>query len=185
MPDMSTTGLEQRSMWRPGMKSIGIYEQKRQLTEARAEFGWLREGSTVVQQQALFDLDRAFSNFFDAGKGRGRARYPKFRRRGIDESFPVRDISLKRISRRHATVYIPKLGWVRFRAHREWSHDESAISARVSLNNGHWHIAFTTPPAPKIEAKTGAAVGIDRGVNNTIATADGQLLHMPCFTAGE
>jgi putative transposase len=178
-------GLEQRSMWRRGMKSVGVYEQKRQLTEARAEFDWLRAGATVVQQQALFDLDRAFTNFFDACKGKGRAKYPTFKRRGINEGFAVRDVNVRRVSRRVGVVFIPKLGWVRFRAHRDWSLYGAATSARVSLRNGQWHIAFTTPPPAKIEARTGAVVGIDRGVANTIATSDGVLLHIPGLTPGE
>src|SRR4051794_32188415 len=42
--------------WRPGRRSApGFAEQCRQLTRARAEFGWLRGGSVTVQQQALKD----------------------------------------------------------------------------------------------------------------------------------
>lgn len=68
---------------------VNVVTQSRELTEARTEFDWLREGSTVVQQGALRDLDRAFANFFAK-----RAGYPKFKRRGAGESFVVRDVRL-------------------------------------------------------------------------------------------
>ena len=35
-----------------------------QLTEARAEYAWLRAGSQTVQQQALRDFAQAMQNFF-------------------------------------------------------------------------------------------------------------------------
>ncbi|TMR93241.1 hypothetical protein EJK15_40330 [Nonomuraea basaltis] len=45
--------VEQHEHGRPGRKSApGFAEQCRQLTEARAEFAWLRAGSIIVQQQA-------------------------------------------------------------------------------------------------------------------------------------
>jgi hypothetical protein len=43
-------GLEQRSMWRRGMKSVGVYEQKRQLTEARAEKAQRDEAEAEVEK---------------------------------------------------------------------------------------------------------------------------------------
>lgn len=59
---------EQHAHWRPGRASApGYNEQARQLTEARAEFGWLRAGSVTVQQQALRDFAQAMSGFFRAG----------------------------------------------------------------------------------------------------------------------
>jgi hypothetical protein len=46
--------VEQHRHWRPGRKSApGYPEQCRQLTQVRAEHEWLREGSQMVQQQAL------------------------------------------------------------------------------------------------------------------------------------
>lgn len=57
-------GREQRKLWHRGMKSISVYGQKRSLTEARNTTDRLGAGSSVVQQQALFDLDRAFGNWW-------------------------------------------------------------------------------------------------------------------------
>ena len=45
--------VEQQQHWRPGRHAPGYSEQAAQLTEARAEYGWLRAGSQTVQQQAL------------------------------------------------------------------------------------------------------------------------------------
>jgi hypothetical protein len=77
--------LEQHRHWTPGRRSApGFAEQCRQLTEARAEFEWLRGGSIIVQQQALKDFGQAMANFF--GKTHRR---PTWRKRGQGEGFRI------------------------------------------------------------------------------------------------
>lgn len=134
-----------------------------------------------MQQAALRNLDRAFVNFFA-----GRAKYPIFKRKSEREgSFVVRDLAVRRLNRRWGVVTIPKVGPVRFRISRVWAEIEKATSARITHGNGRWHIAFTTLPAEKIEAGTGDVVGIDRGVKNTLATSEGQMLQAPSLRVGE
>lgn len=189
-------GLEQRSMWHRSKHDRGTHPeygvldadrvttatQMRELTALRGDLDWLRAGSTVVQQAALRDLDRAFSNFFA-----GRAAYPRFKRR--DEragGFVVRDLTVHRLNKKWAEVQVPKVGRVRFRLTRAWADVAAATSARVQLRHGHWHVSFTTPPPAKHVAAPGApTVGIDRGVKNTLATSDGRMWHMPGLSAGE
>jgi len=126
-------------------------------------------------------LDRAFANFFA-----GRASYPQFKRRSEREgSFVIRDLTVKRLNRKWGVVTVPKVGQVRFRISRLWAEIEAATSARVTHRNGRWHIAFTTPPAEKVTAATGAVVGIDRGVKNTLATSEGNMIQAPSLTEGE
>lgn len=63
--------VEQQSWWRPGRSAApGYYAQAAQLTEARAAFGWLREGSQMVQQQALRDFAQAMANYFAGTRGK-------------------------------------------------------------------------------------------------------------------
>ncbi len=62
--------VEQHSHWRRGKKSApGFAERCRQLTEARRENEWLREGNADVMQQALKDFARAKSARFTSGFG--------------------------------------------------------------------------------------------------------------------
>lgn len=178
--------LEQRSMWTKDKRhfaaKITTATQMRELAELRGDLDWVGAGSSVVQQGALRDLDRAFDNFFA-----GRAEYPQFKRRTRDAgSFVVRDVLVKRQGRRTAVVHIPKVGYVRFVLSRPWADIATATSARVTLRNGRWHVSFTTKTLPaKIVAGTGAAVGIDRGVANSIATSDHQFAHAPGLSDGE
>jgi transposase len=72
--------------------------QAAQLTEARAEFRWLADGSQMVQQQALRDFARAMANFFA-----GTHRKPTWRKAGQDEGFrivAVKASHIRRLSRK-------------------------------------------------------------------------------------
>jgi hypothetical protein len=109
--------LEQWSMWtRDKGPTPGYAEQARQLTEARAEFVWLRAGSQTVQQQALRDFDQAVKNFYA-----GTHRRPTWRKAGLHEGFRIVGPPATRIiklNRKRAQVLVPKVGWVRFRISR-------------------------------------------------------------------
>lgn len=183
-------GLEQRAMWArdkhnrgPGLDAerVTTASQMRELAVLRKNLDWLRLGASVVQQAALRDLDRAFSNFWA-----GRAKYPTFKKHDArNGGFVVRDLTVRRLNKRNGFVTIPKIGVVRFRISKLWSDIEAATSARVTQRNGQWHVSFTTPAAPKIVAGTGALVGIDRGVANTITTSDGAMLTLPSLSPNE
>ncbi|MDP3972660.1 MAG: transposase, partial [Candidatus Nanopelagicales bacterium] len=85
----------------------------RQLAEARADNEWLASGSSSVQQQALRDYDRAMAGFF-----KGSHRKPSWRKAGRDEGLCIRDVKAQKVNRRWGRVFVPKVGWLRFRLSR-------------------------------------------------------------------
>src|ERR1017187_3789838 len=87
-------GLEQRNLWqRQRSARVNVFTQKKELTEARQANGWLRVGSSSVQQESLRDLDRAFQNWW---KNPGHFGHPTWRRAGVHEGFYIRDLSVRR-----------------------------------------------------------------------------------------
>jgi putative transposase len=174
--------VEQHADWRPGRKGApGYLEQCRQLTEARAEHYWLREGSQTVQQQALRDFAQAMAAFFDPGNP---ARRPSWRKEGRNEGFwivALKPHQVRRLSRNTGEVWVPKAGWVRFR----WSRavPPGVKSYRMTLDRaGRWHIAFAAIPALVPAPGNGRVVGIDRGVAVSAALSIGDRLRVPGLT---
>ena len=163
-------------------QSISATSQMRELTEARAAFDWLRQGSAAVQQAAIRDLDRAFVNFFT-----GRAAYPRWRKASSRQGFAVRDLRLRRTGRRMAEILVPKVGWVRFRLTRAWNSLVSCTSARIDVgNDGRWHVSLVCLPGQFRRHVTGREVGVDRGVRNTMSLSmEGIHLHAPTLTNRE
>jgi putative transposase len=174
--------VEQQQHWQSGRQAPGYNEQCAQLTAARAEYDWLAAGSQTVQQQALRDFAQAMRNFFNRTHRR-----PTWRKAGKHEGF--RQVGLKprhiqRLNRRHGQVWIPKVGWVRFR----WTRTIPATvkSYRVNLDrSGRWHIAFAAIPEPVPGPDDDSVVGVDRGVAVSVALSCGELLRVPRLRAGE
>jgi putative transposase len=174
--------VEQQRHWQPGRKAPGYVEQSAQLTEARAAYGWLRAGSQTVQQQALRDFAQAMENFF-----RGTHRRPTWRKAGVHEGFrqvAVKPHHVEQLNRRFARLWVPKVGWVRFRRSRPVP--AGVKSFRVTRDRaGRWHIAFAHIPKPFSGPRDDSVVGIDRGIVVSAALSTGELLHSPGLSRGE
>lgn len=166
--------VEQDSWWTRQRGSTPSFVAKcRQLTEARAEFEWLRAGSVNVQQQALRDYQQARTNFFA-----GTHRRPGWRKKGAGDGFRITDTCrFERLNRNWGRVLVPKVGWVRFR----WSRNPgTAKSYRITQDRtGRWHLAFAVVPAPIPAPGNGRTVGVDRGVAVSAALSTGELLTVP------
>ncbi len=159
-------------------RTLGRYaDQKRwdkNLTEVRAHIEWLGAGSSSVQQAALRDLRQSFRNWWT---NPGHFKHPKWRARGRDDGFAIRDLTVRRLSRKWATVNVPKLGPVKFRLTRPLPETKSA---RVTVDrSGRWHVSFTAIP-PKVEGPgDGTIIGIDRGVVIDFQSSDGRRWDVP------
>jgi putative transposase len=174
--------VEQQQHWQPGRHAPGYNEQCAQLTAARADHDWLAAGSQTVQQQALRDFAQAMRNFFA-----GTHRHPTWRKAGVHEGFrqvAVRPHHVERLNRRFGRVWVPKVGWVRFRLSRPVP--AGVKSYRVTRDRaGRWHIAFAHIPGPVAGPGEGSVVGVDRGVAVSAALSTGELLHSPGLSRGE
>src|SRR5215213_1821961 len=121
-------------------------------------------------------------NFF-----RGTHRRPTWRKAGVHEEFrqvAVKPHHVSRLNRRFGRVWVPKLGWVRFRLSRPVP--EGVKSYRVTRDRaGRWHIAFAHIPDPITGPGEGSVMGIDRGVAVSAALSTGEPLHAPGLSCGE
>jgi len=159
-------------------------ERSRQLTAARAENPWLREGSYVVQQQAIRDFEQAMRKFFDRTHG-----YPTWRKARHNEGFRIvgqlgNHWDVRRLNRNSGEVRIPRVGWVRFRWSRAVPLD--AKSFRVTCDRaGRWHVAFAVAPEPITAPGNGEVVGVDRGVKVSAALSTGEMLMIPGLSVRE
>jgi putative transposase len=179
--------VEQHTHWHPGRKSApGYLAQCRQLTAARAGHPWLAAGSQTVQQQALRDFSHAMTAFLNAENSAGR---PSWRKAGRDEGFRIvgrrgQQWDVHRVSRHIGKVWVPKVGWVRFR----WSRPvpPGVKSYRVTLDRaGRWHVSFAAIPEAVSAPGNGEVVGIDRGVAVSAALSTGDMLCAPGLKACE
>ena len=180
-------GLEQRlAAWRICRRTLRYEDQGgTDLSEAKHALPWLAEAHSDVLQQSLRDLDRAFNNFFA-----GRAGHPRPRRKGRRERFRIQSrrgkakIEVRRLNRRWGHLRVPKLGWVRFR----WTRAPVGTIKHLTVSRDAlgWHVSLCTES--EVEAPLhhpGPPIGIDRGVNITVALSTADLRSCPGLRPGQ
>lgn len=130
----------------------------------RQDFPWSLEVTKCASGQAIMNLGTAFSNFFSdlkKPKKDRHFRYPKFKKRGVKDSFALWNdqfaISGKRIR-------VPNLGWVRMREALRF--DGKIMGAVVSHNAGRWFVSIQVDVAQAIteHERPGSVVGVDLGI---------------------
>lgn len=151
-------------------KSSNFIKQSRQLNALKeAEFSWMYDVSKCAPQEALRNLDRAFINFWrECKKGRN-VGYPKFKKKGMHDSFKLTYwIKIDRKS-----IRLPRLGWVRikegtgkFKGH--------ILSATVSREVDRWYCSLCVE-MERVEPQSimGDVVGIDLGLNSFAVISNG------------
>ncbi|PIB91242.1 RNA-guided endonuclease TnpB family protein [Caulobacter sp. FWC2] len=169
--------LEQRTnFWRQYLRSTGTHisyvTQDKEVTQLRAEIDWVAAVPTDVTSAALRDLHLAFAAFMSGKKG-----YPAFRSKEKTVSFRVRgrETPIRALNAKWSEIRLPKIGWVKFRCTRMI---EVAKSVTVSRSGDQWRLCIACETASKPSAPK-AAIGIDRGVANTLALSTGELAQLP------
>ncbi len=159
----------QKERYEQGEKKLGYAGLCKLLTEWRnsSETPWLKDAPVHALQQALKNLERAYANFFAK-----RANFPRFKKKGQGDSFRYPDAKQFKIDAGNSRVFLPKLGWIRYRNSRELL--GTAKNITVSGVGGKWFVSIQTEreveqPRP---AST-SAVGIDMGIARFATLSDG------------
>jgi putative transposase len=146
--------------YKAGEKTDALSLKKEFNSLKSEQYPWVYEVTKYASQQPFIHLQRAFQNFFSK-----RTKYPKFKKKGIHDSFYIGGDQLQIKGNR---VKIPNLGWVRL---RESLRFEGKINgATISRSADYWFISIsveTEQRPPQCESQ--ACVGVDVGIK-TLAT---------------
>lgn len=160
-------GLDQRKKaYEEEKKTLSYFDQNLALTKLKKEEKtiWLKTIHSQILQQALKDLDSGFQHFFRRVKQKQNPGYPRFKCKGIRDSFRYP----QGVKIQEDTVYLPKIGWVKFRKSREI--EEELKQTTISRRGDHWYISFSCEieieDPPKVPLKEEKAIGIDVGLIN-------------------
>lgn len=130
------------------------------------EFPWMYEVTKYASQQPFIHLQKSFQNFF-----KGNARYPKFKKKGIHDSFYIGNDHIQVKGKR---IRLPKLGWVKMRESLRFK--GRIQSATISRTADKWfvslHVELAEMPEP---CESQARVGVDLGIKQLATTFDGKI----------
>ncbi|MEG3663239.1 transposase, partial [Celeribacter halophilus] len=88
---------------------------------------------------------------------------------------------MRKLNGTWSEVRLPKIGWVRFRDTRPLR--GKVNNATISLAPNGWHVSFTLAIEHEAPANIAPAVGVDRGVANTLALSTGERISVPASLA--
>jgi putative transposase len=160
----------QKARFDAGEKKLNYTGLCKQLTQWRSETetSWLRDAPTHPLQQALKDLERAYTNFFAK-----RAASPRFKKKGRHDSFRYPDPKQIKLDPMNSRLFLPKLGWLRYRNSRQVLGRVKNVT--VSLSCGKWFVSLQTERELEQPLPRGGAVGVDLGVVRFATLSDGSF----------
>lgn len=158
----------QKERYEQGEKKLGYAGLCRLLTEWRnsLETAWLSDAPVHPLQQALKDLERAYGNFFAK-----RADFPRFKKKGMSDSLRYPDPKQIKLDQANGRIFLPKLGWLRYRTSREVSGMVKNVT--ISQSCGKWYVSIQTEREVEQPIAHGDAVGIDMGTVRFATLSDG------------
>ena len=154
---------------------------------------WYKDVSKYCFEEALVDLSRALTAFFNSAGTSRRVGFPSFRKRGRDDSFRLRSERPGSIRFGHGDearrIKLPKLGWLKvfddtrplrrlLRPAPNGIHKGRICHATISRKVSRWYVSITIE-APDLHPKTKRApgpdslfAGVDLGINCYAVVAD-------------
>jgi len=142
----------------------------------KTQFPWMYECSKCAPQGALRDLNRAFTNFYRGRKTGKRVGFPRFKRRGVRDSFRLTGT----IRFEGRKLQLPRIGKVRVKEKREEYYHGRILSVTVRRRADRWFVSITVEetcadPTPM----QGQKVGVDLGITTLATLSDGTTFPNP------
>lgn len=159
----------QQERYTAGEKKLGYPGLCKLLTRWRnsAQTPWLADAPVHPSQQALKDLERAYTNFFEK-----RADFPRFKRKGIGDSLRFPDPKQIKLEQGNSRLFLPKLGYIRYRNSRPVLGEVRNVT--VSQSSGKWFASIQTRREVDVPLPTATtAIGIDVGIARFATLSDG------------
>lgn len=154
-----------------GGKFVRYEDMAKHLTAWRndPETPWLKLAPVHTQQQTLKALDDAYKRFFARQAG-----FPKFKGRDRSQGLRFPDRKEFKLDEANARVFIPKLGWVRYRKSRAVEGELRNLT--VSERCGRWYVSIQTAREVVIPVHEHQQreIGLDMGARKDWALVIGQ-----------
>jgi putative transposase len=155
--------------------AIHLHKELNQLKQT--EYPWMYEVSKCAPQEALRDLDRAYTNFYrrvtlkKQGQWRGKLGFPVFKKKskGIGSFRLTGSIKVS-----ESRVQLPRIGKVRIHEQGYIPTHAKILSATVSEQAGRWFVSIQVEEAREQPVCTATrAIGVDLGIKTLATLSDG------------
>jgi putative transposase len=161
-----------RFVWNKALKLpkwVGRFKANPILRTWKEEAPWLYEIHSQVLQSAIVDLDKAFKNFFEKRADRPT---PKKKFKCRDSFRYPQGFKIEEANNR---IYLPKIGWVRYRNSRALR--GAAKNVTISRTSDKWFVSIQTEfEVEQPVNESTSQEGIDLGVVRFATSSDGSFV---------
>ena len=151
---------------------LSATELNSRFNKTKKEYAWTKSQDQVVANKSIFDnLSAAIANWVS-----GRAKFPKYKKRGQKDSFTTNNQSVIVEGPR---IRLPKIGWVNMFQALRWS--GKIMKVTISRTAHRWFVSITvdTEGTEVVDTSTHPVVGIDVGINTLATCSDGSKYDNP------
>ena len=170
---------KKQKQYKENKTNLSLKELKHDLVILKEEYSFLKKCDSMALTNSIEDLDTSFTNFFE-----GRNSYPKFKKKGVKESYKTDCIRSTYKNKKYSNIIIdlqnkiiklPKLGNVKIRGYRKLKEFNYYIyNVTMSKEAGRYYISVCVKEEiEEKEFKINNIVGIDLGVKTLVTTSDG------------
>lgn len=153
------------------LNAISLHRELNSLK--KTDLSWLYDVSKCAPQEALRDLDKAYTNFFER-----RGRYPRFKTKKGKRS--KRSFRLTGSIKIFAdSIQLPRLGILQLKERDYLPSDKHILSATVSETAGHWFVSLQVKEEVEIPPNNGEIAGVDLGIKTMAYVSDGTTFESP------
>lgn len=153
---------------------------RKRLNAVKAEqFPWMAEVTKTAPQNAIKNVGIAFQHFFRRVKQGGKPGYPRFKRKGVHDSFRADNGPANATSNAvecvGRTIRLPRCGVVRMREQLRFS--GRTLAATVSRQADGWYVAILVDTNDCLSGPLDrGTVGVDLGIKALATLSTGEVI---------
>lgn len=170
---------ERKDAYRYAKKSIGFYDQKRDLPEIKCQIRpEYQEIASHVLQDVLNRLDKAFTAFFRRLANGEKPGYPRFQGRNRYTSFTYPDGAGWKFDGTY--LHLSKIGRIKVKLHRPLEGKIKTVAIKREVDQ--WYVTFSCEISePEKLPVSYEDVGIDLGVTHLATLSNGEMIEHPRY----
>ena len=158
------------SAYKEDGRTISTFELINQLPQLKSELTYLKDASSYALQQSIMNMGNAFELFFK----RGNKGYPKFKRKGVKDSFRIPYACV--IDYDNWTIKTTKIGTIKFfKGHNKQINGKIKSYTITHTSTDRYFISVLYETADRAKLNNNKSVGIDVGIKDFATLSDGKV----------
>jgi putative transposase len=158
-------------------EKTGLYDQTKRFNAIKDEqCPWIRSYPYAIVESAFRNCNAAFQHFFRRVKNGEKPGYPKFKARGVKDTFQLRNTKVM-----PDAICLTHMGWIRLKEQDYIPVDVAryGVYSTVSKRAGRWFVSILAETDVEQLQVNGLVAGVDLGIHSLAVVSNGKTFENP------